>query len=71
MGENAARVEWARVGLRMPWRLVTPSAVRFAVLRALGDSELRHRAQKLSVWAAEHDSVGHAAELVEELATQG
>ena len=35
MGENAARADWAGVGVRLPWRLLTPATLRLAVRRAL------------------------------------
>jgi UDP:flavonoid glycosyltransferase YjiC (YdhE family) len=35
MNENAARVDWAGAGVRVPRRFVTPSALRLAVERAL------------------------------------
>ncbi|HUO69367.1 MAG TPA: nucleotide disphospho-sugar-binding domain-containing protein [Solirubrobacteraceae bacterium] len=68
MGENAARVDWAGVGVRLPWRLLSPATLRLAVRRALGDPSLRARARELSRWAAVHDGADHAAVLVEQLA---
>jgi MGT family glycosyltransferase len=68
MGENAARVDWAGVGVRLPWRFLTPATLRLAVRRALGDASLALGARRLAAWAAENDSVGRAAELVEGLA---
>ena len=35
MGENAARADWAGVGVRLPWRFLTPATLRLAVRRAL------------------------------------
>jgi len=69
MAENAARADWARVGVRLPWRLLSPATLRLAVRRALADTERRARARELAAWAAEHDSLGRAAQLVEELAS--
>jgi len=69
MAENAARVDWASVGLRLPWRLLSPVTVRLAVLRALQDTSLALRAGELASWAARHDGADRAAALVEELAT--
>jgi MGT family glycosyltransferase len=71
MGENAARVDWAGVGVRLPWRLLTPATVRLAARRALGDPSLRVRARALSDWAARNDGAQRAAELVERLAVDG
>jgi UDP:flavonoid glycosyltransferase YjiC (YdhE family) len=68
MAENAARVDWAGVGVRLPWRFATPAGVRLAAARALRDSQLTSRAGRLAVWAASNDGATRAAELVEELA---
>lgn len=68
MNENAARVDWAGVGVRLPRRYATPRAVRLAVRRALADLRLRERAGELARWAAEHDGAVRAAELVEAFA---
>lgn len=68
MGENAARVDWAGMGVRLPWRFLTPRTLRLAVERALADDRLRVRAEAVADWAARHDGPQRAAELVEELA---
>jgi UDP:flavonoid glycosyltransferase YjiC (YdhE family) len=68
MAENAARADWAGVGVRLPWRLLSPATLRLAVRRALSDPRRRAAAQELAVWAATHDGAGRAAELVERLA---
>jgi MGT family glycosyltransferase len=68
MGENAARIAWAGVGVRLPWRLLAPATVRLAARRALSDRSLAVRARALSDWAAHNDGAARAAELVEELA---
>jgi MGT family glycosyltransferase len=70
MGENAARVDWAGVGVRLPWRLLTPSTLRLAARRALRDPSLRVRARALAQWAAGNDGADRAAELVEQLAAR-
>ena len=70
MNENAARLDWAGAGVRLPRRFVTPRALRLAVERALGDSSVRRRARELAVWAAERDPADAAAGLVERLATR-
>ena len=36
MNENAARLDWAGAGVRVPRRFVTPRVLRLAVERALG-----------------------------------
>jgi UDP:flavonoid glycosyltransferase YjiC (YdhE family) len=68
MGENAARADWARVGVRLPWRLLSPPTLRLAVRRALANPQLAARAQELAAWAAVNDGARRAAELVEQLA---
>jgi UDP:flavonoid glycosyltransferase YjiC (YdhE family) len=68
MNENASRIDWARVGVRLPARYLQPRPLRRAVERALADGERRRRARELAAWAADHDSAGEAAALVEDLA---
>jgi MGT family glycosyltransferase len=67
MAENAARADWAGVGVRLPWRLLSPATLRWAVQRALGDPGLGGHARELAAWATAHDGANRAAELVEEL----
>ncbi len=69
MNENAARLDWAGAGVRLPRRFVSPRPLRLAVERALGESTIRERAAELGAWAASHDPGARAAELVEGLAT--
>ena len=71
MGENAARIDWAGVGVRLPWRLLTPATVRLAVRRALADRSLAARARELGAWAAVNDGAQRAAALVEQLGERG
>jgi UDP:flavonoid glycosyltransferase YjiC (YdhE family) len=68
MAENAARADWAGVGVRLPWRLLSPRTVRLAVRYALSDPALAERARGLAEWASAHDGAERAADLVEELA---
>jgi len=68
MNENAARVDWAGVGVRVPRRLATAPALRLAVQRALAEPSLRARARELAAWAAAHDPGQRAADLVEAFA---
>jgi UDP:flavonoid glycosyltransferase YjiC (YdhE family) len=68
MGENAARLDWAGLGVRLPWRLLSPATLRLAVRRALADESLGARARELAAWARAHDGASRAAELVEVLA---
>jgi UDP:flavonoid glycosyltransferase YjiC (YdhE family) len=65
MAENAARADWAGVGVRLPNRLLGPRTLRLAVERALGDPGLRPRAKALAAWAAEHDGPAIAAAEIE------
>ncbi len=71
MGENAARVDWAGVGVRLPWRALHPATVRLAARRALRDPARAVRARALAQWASANDGPSRAAELVEELARGG
>jgi UDP:flavonoid glycosyltransferase YjiC (YdhE family) len=68
MAENAARVDWAGVGVRVPRRMNAPRPIGLAVGRALARRALRRRARELAAWAAEHDGAARAAELVERFA---
>ena len=68
MAENAARTDWAGVGVRLPWRLLAPATLRLAVRRALADAGLAERAGRLGAWASAHDGAARAADLVERLA---
>jgi UDP:flavonoid glycosyltransferase YjiC (YdhE family) len=70
MGENAARADWAGVGVRLPWRLLSPATLRLAVRRALSAPGLADRAGAIAAWSAGHDGAGRAAELVEQLAVE-
>jgi UDP:flavonoid glycosyltransferase YjiC (YdhE family) len=68
MGENAARIDWAGVGVRLPWRLLTPTTLRLAVERVLHDRRYAARAAELGSWAGANDGPTRAAELVESIA---
>jgi UDP:flavonoid glycosyltransferase YjiC (YdhE family) len=61
MAENAARADWAGVGVRVPRRLLGPRTLRLAVRRALGDARLRARARAVASWMAAHDGARTAA----------
>ncbi|MFL5863597.1 MAG: glycosyltransferase [Solirubrobacteraceae bacterium] len=71
MAENAARVDWAGAGMRLPWRLLNPVTLRLAVRRALGRPELGQRAAQLAASSARHRGPARAADLVEQLAVAG
>ncbi len=68
MNENAARVDWAGAGVRVPRRFLSPRVIRLAVERALGDASIAARAGELADWARGHDAGDVAARLVEGLA---
>ena len=68
MNENAARVDWAGAGVRVPRRFASPRVLRLAVERALADRSIRARATELSAWAQAHDAGDTASRLVERLA---
>jgi UDP:flavonoid glycosyltransferase YjiC (YdhE family) len=68
MNENAARVDWAGAGVRVPRRFATPRVLRLAVERALVDESIRARARELAAWSDGHDSGATAARLLEQLA---
>jgi UDP:flavonoid glycosyltransferase YjiC (YdhE family) len=61
MAENAARADWAGVGVRLPRRLLGPRTVRLAVWRALSNSLLRARARAVAAWMEAHDAPTTAA----------
>lgn len=68
MAENAARLDWAGLGVRLPWRFVSPLSVRLATERALnGHRELSTRTRELAGWASRHDAATRGAELIEGL----
>jgi UDP:flavonoid glycosyltransferase YjiC (YdhE family) len=68
MAENAARVDWAGVGVRFPWRLLSPATMRLAAGRVFDDHKrLAGNARLLRAWATRHDGPTRAAELVEQL----
>jgi MGT family glycosyltransferase len=68
MAENAARVDWAGAGVRLPWPLLAPSTLRLATRRALRRAGLGERAAELGAWTARHPGPARAADLVETLA---
>ncbi|HEX8120740.1 MAG TPA: nucleotide disphospho-sugar-binding domain-containing protein [Solirubrobacteraceae bacterium] len=66
MNENAARVDWAGLGTRLPRRLVTPLGVKLAVRRALASPAIRERVRAIGP----ADGAARAAELVEGFAAR-
>jgi MGT family glycosyltransferase len=65
MGENAARVAWAGVGVSLPRRLTTARGIRLAVRKLLADPEYARRAAGLRDWAERNDGAERAADEVE------
>ncbi len=68
MSENAARLDWAGAGVRLPRRFISPRPLRLAVERALDDPANRIRARELAAWWERNDPADTAAGLVESLA---
>ena len=71
MNENAARLDWAGAGVRVPRRFASARPLRMAVERALADQSIRAHAGQLAEWMATHDPGATAAALVERLALRG
>jgi MGT family glycosyltransferase len=65
MAENASRVDWAGVGVRLPRRWATPRGVRAAVARVLRSPSIRDRAAEVARWAASHDGGARAVDALE------
>jgi UDP:flavonoid glycosyltransferase YjiC (YdhE family) len=70
MNENAARLDWAGAGLRLPRRFVSPRSIRLAVERLLEEPSFPERAREMAAWAAAHDAGAQAAALVELLSSR-
>jgi UDP:flavonoid glycosyltransferase YjiC (YdhE family) len=68
MAENAARVDWAGAGVRLPWPLLGPQTLRLAARRALATPALGRKAAELGAWAEGNVGAVRAADLVEQLA---
>jgi len=69
MAENASRVDWAGVGVRLPQRFATPRGVRAAVGRVLRERRISERAAEAARWAAGHDAGNRAVDELEAWAT--
>jgi UDP:flavonoid glycosyltransferase YjiC (YdhE family) len=65
MHENAARIDWAGVGVRLPRRATTPAAIRLAVGRALARTGITGRGDAARRWAEANDGGQHAAAILE------
>jgi UDP:flavonoid glycosyltransferase YjiC (YdhE family) len=68
MAENAARVDWAGAGVRLPWPLLSARTLRLATRRALRARSLGQTAGGLAAWARTNSGAARAADLVEALA---
>jgi UDP:flavonoid glycosyltransferase YjiC (YdhE family) len=68
MAENAARADWAGVGVRLPWPLLGPRTLRLAARRALASDSLRAAARRLALGTDTRAGAARAADLVEALA---
>jgi UDP:flavonoid glycosyltransferase YjiC (YdhE family) len=71
MNENAARVDWAGAGVRVPRRFITPRVLRLAVERALGEPSIRERARELALWSGANDASERAVALLEAFVSDG
>lgn len=67
MSETALRVDWAGVGLSLPWRLCRPRPLRWAARRLLSDPSFAARAAEIAAWSRANDGARRGAELVERL----
>jgi MGT family glycosyltransferase len=70
MSETAMRVDWAKCGLSLPWRLCKPAPLRWAARRILDDGSFAARAGEIAAWGRENDGAQRGAELVEGLAAR-
>lgn len=70
MAENAARVDWAGLGVRLPRRWLGPGTLRRAVLHTLGSTRIRARVASVAAWATAHDGAETAALEIERWADQ-
>jgi UDP:flavonoid glycosyltransferase YjiC (YdhE family) len=65
MAENAARIDWAGLGVRLPLRFCTPLGVRLAVRRALARRGAVARARAVAAWTAAHPGPARAVAEIE------
>ena len=71
MAENAARLDWAGVGVRLPWRFLSPATLRLAVRRALAEPRRCRAGARAGRVGGGPRRPDRAAELVEELVATG
>jgi UDP:flavonoid glycosyltransferase YjiC (YdhE family) len=70
MAENAARVDWAGLGVRLPRRWCTPRGMRAAVRRALARPSLGVAARRTAAWIAANPAGPRAVDEIERWATR-
>jgi UDP:flavonoid glycosyltransferase YjiC (YdhE family) len=70
MAENAARVAWAGLGVRLPHRWCTPRGMRAAVRSALRRPALRVAARRAGAWVASHPAGQRAVDEIERWAAR-
>ncbi|HEY2006483.1 MAG TPA: nucleotide disphospho-sugar-binding domain-containing protein [Solirubrobacteraceae bacterium] len=68
MAENAARADWAGLGVRLPWGLLSPATLRLAVRRAVADPSLGTAVKRLAGATSPGAGAARAADLVEAMA---
>jgi MGT family glycosyltransferase len=68
MAENAARADWAGLGVRLPWGLLSPATLRLAVRRAHADPSLGTAVKRLAGGTSPGAGAARAADLVEAMA---
>ncbi len=68
MAENAARADWAGVGVRLPWRLLGAESLKLAARRALETGSLVAAAARIAAATSPQAGAARAADLVVELA---
>jgi UDP:flavonoid glycosyltransferase YjiC (YdhE family) len=68
MAENAARADWAGVGVRLPWSLLGPTTLRLAAARALLRPSLRDAAGQIAGRTRARAGAARAADLLEAFA---
>jgi UDP:flavonoid glycosyltransferase YjiC (YdhE family) len=71
MGENGARVAWSGAGLMLPWAMLGPGPLRWAMRRVLADGSFAERARRMATWGQENDGAVRGSELLERYADNG
>ncbi len=70
MAENAARAAWSKAGTYVPWRLVSPTSIRWAVRSMLANPTYKDRALEFKRWSSANNGASNAADAVDKLATE-